>query len=590
MKAFVTIFSVILMILMYNIFLPTLSPAYEGGFLFWAICLVIVVAIGLMWWKGWEECTATLAIGLVGTMALLFIFNFIGSRFFNAGTMREQLGTPEVVEFDEMIKQIDTSQIPIVDRNLAKKQSDKKIGEDVALGSRIDLGKANIQNVNGEIIYVTPLEHNGFFKWNEYRSTPGYITISASNPNKVKYVSEIDGKKINIFYSNTSYFGYDLKRYIRSHGFRYVGLTEYTFEINDEGYPFWVVTTYKNRTFFGNPEATGVVVVDAQTGDINWYGLNEIPDWVDIVQPEEFIQDQIDHWGELVHGAFNWSNKDKIKKTDLLLTVYVNGQCYYFTGMTSVGSDDSCVGFIMVNTRTKESKICYMSGATENAAMNSAEGLVSDYGYTATEPLPLNVNGIPTYVVALKDGEGLIKAYAMVNVDNYSIAAKGSSLQETSRAYVQSVARNSTTYAVGSNEAFGYTCEGIVTRIAPVVEDGSTYFYLMVEGEDNRIFMAPYTVSDELSVTREGDSVKISYIDDKNGTVDIIEFDNISFEMEKSEQQEQRDQLDEGTSVLDSKYNEIVTVNPEMNEETWNNLTDEEKAKLIEEYLEDNTK
>ena len=590
MKALVTIASVILMAMSYYLFLPTLSIFYFDGFIFFAICLIIIATNIIIWIKGFEKGMMVLIGGVVASFLCFIIGILIGSPIFNANTMREQLGTPEVVSFDEMIKQIDTSQIPIVDDNLAKKQSDKKIGEDVALGSRVDLGKANIQNVNGEIMFVTPMEHTGFFKWKEYMSTPGYITVSASNQNKVKYVSEIDDKKIQVLYSNTSYFGYDLKRHIRNQGFRTVGLTEYTFEVNNEGYPFWVVTTYKNRTFWGNGEATGVVVVDAQTGDTNWYGLNEIPDWVDIVQPDEFIQDQIDHWGELVHGAFNWSNKDKIKKTDLLLTVYVNGQCYYFTGMTSVGSDDSCVGFIMVNTRTKESKICYMSGATENAAMSSAEGLVSDYGYTATEPLPLNVNGIPTYVVALKDGEGLIKAYAMVNIDNYSIVAKGSSLQETSRAYIQSVARNSSTYAVGSNEAFSYTCEGIVTRISPVVEDGSTYFYLMVEGEDNKIFMAPYTVSAELSVTREGDSVKISYIDDKNGTVDIIEFDNVSFEMEKSEQQEHRNQLDEGTSVLDSKYNEIVNVDPEMSEEKWDSLTDEEKAKLIEEYFEDDAK
>ena len=584
-KILTSIGSAIALWLYYYLLLPTLSPAYFDGFMFIGLCVAIIVFNIVIWTSGWEKGGIASAISFGALIVLGVGGLLIGSTLFNASTMREQIGTVESIEFNEMIKQIDTAQIPIVDKALANKQADKKIGEDIALGSRVELGNSNIQEVNGEILFVVPLDHTGFFKWNSYKSTPGYITVSASNQNKVNYITEVNGEKIEIRYSNSAYFGNDLKRHIRNEGFRTVGLTEYTFEINDEGYPYWVVTTYECRTLWRNEEATGVVVVDAQTGKTEWYGLNEIPDWVDIVQPQDFIEDQIDHWGRLIHGVFNFSNKDKIQKTDLTLTVYVDGECYYFTGMTSVGSDESCVGFIMVNTRTKHAEMCYMSGATESAAMKSAEGLVSDFGYVSTEPLPLNVNGIPTYVMALKDGEGLIKSYAMVNVQNYSIAAKGSSLQEVSRAYVQSVARNSGSYVVGSDETYSYTYEGVVKRISSVVEDGSTYYYLVVEGEENKIFMASYTVSDELSITRDGDTVKLSYIDDKNGTVDIVAFDNIAFATPKSESQERRDELDEGTSALDSKYTQIVDVNPDLNEETWNSLTDEEKAKLIEPFL-----
>lgn len=587
-KVFASIFTVFVLWLVYYITLPTWSLAYVGGFLYIGLCLILVIANVVMWISGYEKGAITVGIGAAFILILFLGGAVVGSTLFNSSTMQTQIGEVERVEFDEMIRQIDTAQIPIVDEALADKQADKKIGEDVALGSRVTLGDASIQEVNGEILFVVPLEHTGFFKWNAYKSTPGYITVSASNQNKVNYVTEVNGEKIEVRYSLTSYFGNDLKRHIRNEGYRNVGLTEYTFEIDDTGRPYWVVTTYENRTLWGNGEATGVVVVDAQTGKTNWYGLSEIPEWVDIVQPKEFVESQIDNWGELIHGVFNFSNKDKIKKTDLTLTVYVEGECYYFTGMTSVGSDESCVGFIMVNTRTKHTQMCYMSGATESAAMKSAEGLVSDFGYTATEPLPLNVNGIPTYVVALKDGEGLIKSYAMVNIENYSIAAKGSSLQEVSRAYIQAITKNSGTYAVGSDETYKYTYEGIVERISAVVEDGSTYYYLVVEGEKEKIFMGSYTVSDELSITRDGDTVKISYIDDKNGTVDIISFDNLAFATPKSENQERRNQLDEGTSALDSDYNQIVEVNPEMSEETWNNLSDEEKAKIIDEFLNNN--
>lgn len=587
-KGIVSAVSLFLMWVLYQLWLPPLSLAFIDGFCFIAIC-VIAVALNITMWcygtKAEEKAWIPPIVAFVAAVVILIGVCFAGCTLFHAGEMHRQIGNVEVVDYNEMIKQIDIAQIPIVDEELAKKQADKKIGEDIALGSRANLGTPCIQEVNGEIMFVAPLEHSGFFKWNTHHTTPGYITVSASNPNKVNYVTEIDGEKIEVLYQTSAYFGNNLKRYIRSNGYRIVGLTEFTFEINDEGRPYWVVTTFKNTVLWGCPEATGVVIVDAQNGKIEWYAKEDIPDWVDIVQPQKFVEKQINNWGDLVHGVFNWSDKDKIKKTNLTLPVYVDGDCYYFTGMTSVGSDESCVGFIMVNTRNKHAMISYMSGATEDAAMKSAGGLVSDFGYVSTEPLPLNVNGIPTYVMALKDEEGLIKSYAMVNIQNYSIAVKGNSLSETSRSYMQAVSRSGSSYVVGSDEAYGYSYEGVVQRISSVVEEGSTYYYIVVEGEPDKIFTASYSISDELAVTRDGDKVKIEYIDDKNGTVDVVNFDNIAFAVAVSEDQQRRDELNEGTSALDSQYNQITHVNPDLSQETWDSLTEEEKAKMIEEFL-----
>ncbi len=589
-KLVVSVLSVVIMWVLYLLWLPPLSIAYASGFLFIGICLVTLIANIAMWVSDFGVAAIIEVVGVVIVIVVLGLGGIAGSRAFNAMTKQQQIGEVEEVEFNEMIKQIDTSQIPIVDEALANKQADKKIGEDIALGSRIKLGDAAIQEVNGEIMFVVPLEHTSFWKWNKNRATPGYITVSASNPNKVNFVTELDGEKINIRYQESAYFSKDLKRHMRNEGFRNVGLTEYTFEIDDSGRPYWVVTTFENHTIFSAEEATGVVIVDAQTGETNWYSIEDTPEWVDIIQPKSFIEDQIDNWGELIHGFWNtmFGNTEMTKKTDLTLTVYVNGDCYYFTGMTSVGTDESCSGFIMVNTRNKHAQICHISGATENAAMKSAEGLVSDFGYKSTEPFPININGIATYAHGLKDEEGLLKAFAFVNVENYSIAAKGASLAEASRAYIQSVARNSSTQVVASDEAYGYTYEGKVQRISNVVEDGSTYYYLVVEGEEGKIFTASYMVSEELAVTRDGDTVQITYVDDKNGTVDIITFDNIQFATPVSEAQEKRNELDKGTSAYDADVNQIIEVNPDVTEDTWNSLSDEEKAKMLQEYQNNN--
>ena len=589
-KSVTSVCSAIFVGLMYYLALPTLSLAYYGGFFFIALAVLIIVANICLWASNFDK-EKILWQPVVVVAAVIFAFSiggpFVGSSLFNAEKKYNQLG--EVVElgYKDMIKEIDDSQIPIVDYDLARKQADKRIGEDLALGSRAELGGSVIQEVNGEIMYVTYLKHKDIFKWMTFDSTPGYITVSATNPNKVKYVTSVGDDEIEIVYSPDAYFSKDLKRHIRNQGYRDQAMTDYTLELDDTGMPYWVVTTYRNITVWGEPEATGVIVVDAQSGKTEFYSMDEIPEWVDIVQPESFIENQIKNWGELVHGILNLSNKDKIKKTDDMLTVYSEGNCYYFTGMTSVGSDESCVGFIMVNTRDKSAKMCKMSGATEDAAKKSAEGKVSDFGYTANEPLPLNVNGIPTYVMALKDAEGLIKSYAMVNIELYGIVANGDTLQKTSKAYIQAVANSGKNDVISSDETYGYTLEGKVARISSVVEEGSTYYYIIIENEDDKIFTASYLTSDELAVTRDGDNVVINYIDDKNGTVDIISFDNTAYGITISEEQENRNELDKGTSPLDSKFNQIVEVDPEMNQETWDSLTEEEKAKLIQELLGD---
>ncbi len=588
-KLLMTGATVLVLWIIYYFGCPTFSLGHFDGVFFIGLCIISLISLIVMFGSQDDEYTkfgVTFAIG-GGIWCVIVIIGVISSlALFRAETMRAQLGTPEEIEFDDMIHQIDISQIPIVDEALAKKQAEKKLGEDVSLGSRVILGDAAIQEVDGEIMWVIPLKHSDPIKWYKFRTLPGYITVSASNPNKVTFVKMLGDEDIQIAYSDSSCFENNLKRKIRNEGYTNVGLTEYTFEINDEGRPFWVVTTYNNKTVWSNGEATGVVIVDAQTGETTFHGLNDIPEWVDIVQPRDFVEKQIDNWGKLVHGVWNWSDQDKIKKTDLMLTVYVDGDCYYFSGITSVGKDESCSGFIMVNTRTKKSQMCKSyGGATESAAMKSAEGLVSDFGYTATEPLPLNLNGIPTYVLALKDAEGLIKNYAMVNIENYLISAKGASLQEASRAYMQAVSKSGSTNVVGADEAYGYDFEGIVERISTVVEGGSTYYYMILNGQPDKIFMASYTVSEELPITRDGDTVKIHYIDDSNGIVDIVSFENIAFAIQVSDMQEKRNELDEGTSSLDSDKNQIIDVNPEVNEDILNSMSDEEKSKMIEEYL-----
>ncbi len=285
LKSLGTIVSIGVYALLYYVWLPTISLAYLDGFIFIGIGVVLGAAI-IGWWIATSNKNVD-EYGIIGTFSgvacVVFIILllgglFIGSSLFNATTMYNQIGGISEKSFENDVVEIDTSQIPVVDIALAEKLADKKLGEDIALGSQMKVGKfTNKQQVNGKLIYVAPLEYRGFFKWNSNkRGTTGYVVVSATNPNDVQLVQRYDDKEIRLKYLGSAYFGNDLKRHIRSSGYRSVGLTEYSFELDDTGKPYWVVTTYENSTLWGNPEATGVVVCDAQSGACQWYSMMEI--------------------------------------------------------------------------------------------------------------------------------------------------------------------------------------------------------------------------------------------------------------------------------------------------------------------------
>lgn len=562
-----------------------ISLGYFGGSLFWSSLVIVeLLIIGVILY-----CDGTTIVPVVVVGVIVVLVNVIGlvagTPVFQANNAYQQLGEVEESSFTDSIVPIDNTQIPTVDADLALKQAEKKLGEEPGLGSIVDVGEFTLQQVDGKLTFVAPLEHSGMWKYFDNKTTPGYITVSATDPDDVQLVQELDGKEIKLRYLETACFGDKLLRHIRNSGYRTTGLTDMSFELDESGRPYWTVTTYENTAFWGLPEANGVLVCDAQTGECKLYSIDEAPDWIDKIQPEDFIDDQIDNYGDYVKGFWNsvFGKNGVINKTPGLLTVYNNGECYYYTGMTSVGNDDATTGFLMVNTRTKEAKFFQMAGATEESAQASAEGKIQEKGYNATLPVPINVQGIPTYFMTLKDKSGLIKAYAMVNIENYSIVATGESIDQVQQAYIDAMLANGNDAVIGSDEAYSYSVEGTVTRISANISGGNTIYYMIINEDTTKLYVAASKLSAELPITREGDNVKISYIDDSNGTVNVSKFDNLDFTQEKSEEQQQKDEQAVKGGVSEDDTNKIYEVDPEKSEKEWDSLTDEEKAKLLEE-------
>ncbi|WP_294156574.1 cell shape-determining protein [uncultured Clostridium sp.] len=430
------------------------------------------------------------------------------SPLINYNAHRNLIGNVEEVDFSSEIKYIDLNQLPTIDKELAGKLADKKLGEIASLGSQVTVGELHLQSINGELYYVAPLEHSSFLKWITNREgTKGYIKVSATNQNDVELVTELNGAPVNIKYLDSAYFFSDLglAAYLRD---LKAGHTDYTFELDDNGKPYWVITRYDNAVGISEAKAIGVLVLDAQTGESNIYDIDNAPQWIDRIQPKSFINRYVNKWGELVHGVFNFTDKDKLKATDGMNIIYNDNACYYYTGVTSVGSDESLVGFTLTDTRTGETKFYKTSGATENASMKSAEGKVQQYGYTATFPYLINIQNEPTYFMTLKDSNGLVKQYAMVNVKNYNTVGVGDTLQGTLNKYLEGLTNTSISLEGGNNEE---TVSGEVERIGVVIKDGTSIYDMKLKGDDN-IFQVSTETARDAALTAAGDSVEMKFI------------------------------------------------------------------------------
>ena len=426
------------------------------------------------------------------------------------------------------IAPISMNEIRVVDESLAYLLGEKILGSQPALGSQAQLGEFFIQKVNGKLYWIAPLEHSGFFKWlNNKKGTTGYVMVSASNERDVKLVQEVNGKPIFLKYQQEAYFQSNLHRYLYFNGYNTVGLTDFSFEIDDAGVPYWVVTKYKKQVGFSGNDATGVVVVNAQNGDIKEYSIKNTPSWVDRIQPISFIKDQLNDWGEYVKGYWNFSNENKLQITEDLTLVYgKDNKSYWYTGITSVGKDESAVGFVLVDTRTKQTTFYKQSGATEIAAQSSAQGKVQEKGFVASLPIPYNINNIPTYVMTLKDNGGLVKMYAMVSISDYTIVGTGNTMREALTAYKTAFNSSGNKINVDSKSA-KKVVESTIVRIQNDVKNGNSFYYFTVKDYPN-IFVGSSQISNQLPLTAVGDRVKISFDLDTEEIIDVSQFENLS--------------------------------------------------------------
>lgn len=409
-------------------------------------------------------------------------------------------------DFTTDIAEISYNQIPMLDKDAAQVLADRKLGELSDLVSQFEVANGTTQiNYQNQPVRVTYLNYGDVFKWfgNVSKGIPAYIIIDM-----VSQEVTVQRMENGIRYSPSEYFFRDINRHLR---FQYPTkmFSDVNFEIDDEGNPWWVATVVtKTIGLFGGEDVMGAVLVDAVTGESTYYDVADVPEWVDRVYTAELLMEQYDYYGSYHNGFLNsiFGQREVTVTTRGYNYIALNDDVWMYTGVTSVTGDESNVGFLLVNQRTKDSKFYAIAGAEEYSAMNSAQGAVQQFGYQSTFPLLLNISGQPTYFMALKDASQLVKMYAMVNVQQYQVVATGSTLAQCEKNYLALLEQNQIYVTPGvSGEEF----TGTISDIRSAVFEGNTRYYLRLEGND---WYYTVSVSDAplCAILNVGDRVTVS--------------------------------------------------------------------------------
>lgn len=454
---------------------------------------------------------AVAVLGVLGAVMSLSIFPG------NAEKYATVLQTTED-NFAQDIKEVNYSEIPVIDRDSAVLLGNREMGSIPEYVSQFEISPLYSQiNYQSSPVRVSPLGYADLFKWftNREAGIPAYALV-----NMMTQDAEIVRLEDNpIHYSESEPLVRNIDRHVQL-SYPFYMFDQKSFEIDDEGHPWWICPV-QSRTIglFGGTTIQRVVMVDATTGETQDLAIEDVPQWADHAYPTDLLLEQYNWSGKYKDG---WLNSVFGQKNVVQTTPGTDGNLGYnyiakdddvwvYTGVTSATADNSIVGFVLINQRTAESHFYPVAGATEESAMQSAEGQVQNLRYQATFPLLINVSGQPTYFMALKDNAGLVKQFAMLDIQRYQNVAVGNTVAECQKAYQALLATNGVLAESGVDTG-AVEKQGTIAHIAQAVVEGNSHFYVKLDdGSAIYDFALPGLI--EIVGYKEGDAITFTYVE-----------------------------------------------------------------------------
>lgn len=474
---------------------------------FWPV-IVAGTLIGAAFSKGKEQMVKSLLfVGSLGVVGYLF-----AAPIFNAGDKFESAQMNEEVE----IQPFDETKTPAsVPPQFAENKMKKSFSQ-VPNTSFYELGNLQIQKVNGEYVYIAPVEFSGFFKWWNGETTPGYFMLSATDSSaNPKFV------EAEMAYVPSAYLNSDLERYMRLHYPTLVFNGDAQLEVDEDGKPHYIRTYGKFISARDGFDAQGIVIVDAATGETSKFALEDVPAFIDGAISPEAVSLQNSYYGNYVHGYWNskFGKKDVKLPSDEGTEANVspifdeNGDMYYFTDFTSPKEGvDSMLGYALTNARTGEAT--YYTGNTAEAymdsrgALNIVERQFVEKEWEGEMPILYNFYGEASWLTAVLDTNGFLQNYFIVSASNPEISAFATTPNEALRSYRTALSRGGGTVD-GASNAEEANVTGTVSRVYKERSGDYTIVSFLLQDGTN------YIVSSEsvpLSIyLQQGDIVDITY-------------------------------------------------------------------------------
>ena len=515
--------------------LPALNP-HTGEFYSFLglLCAVYVVCVFLLsgaphdnvirtpkeklreWLKFIKSRCLPVGLLFVAVVVIAAVGSVVSMPLLRAAAYRDLL-TVQTGDFASDVAQISFNEIPTLDRTSAEFLGDRQMGTLSDMVSQFEYSGDSTQiNYQGRPVRVAPIAYADLFKWltNRGQGLPAYVVVDM-----VTQEATVTRLPQGMKYSFSEPLNRNIVRHLRFH-YPTMMFSTPEFEIDESGHPWWIAPrVVKTIGLFGGTDIQGAVLVDAVTGQSQYY--KEVPTWVDTLYVPELIMQQYDYHGTLVHGFINslLGQRDVTITTDGYNYIAMNDDVYAYTGVTSANADQSNLGFLLCNMRTKETHFYEAPGATEAAARASAEGVVQDLGYVSTFPLLLNIAGEPTYFIPLLDNTNLVKSYAMVNVAQYQLVATGATVSACEQTYIQMLSDKGVTTP---EELPKTQASGTIAEIRSAVLSGSTYYFLRLEGET--VFYALSAAQDRQAVTLNvGDRITLDHALPGEEETDILD-------------------------------------------------------------------
>ncbi|MBR3694185.1 MAG: hypothetical protein IKL88_06635 [Erysipelotrichales bacterium] len=502
--------SLVVGLVLFYLILPPLNVSSGAFWVFIGILVAVFAAVNTMLLtKGLKPQVSGIAKYVVlvycACLVLIMGLNLFMSPIFTARSYASRITVNETTDFYSDVQEVNFDHLPLLDKASSQKLGDRVMGQMPELVSQFYVSDLYTQiNLNDQIVRVTPLEYDGVVKYftNRKEGVKGYITVNSVD-GEANLVKLEEGMR----YMPSAYFFENLYRHVRfAYPFEILG--DPTFELDNSGKPYWVFPCISYSGVNLKTEIEAVILVDPVEGDMEKYNVGEVPTWIDHVYPASLIIEQVDQWGELRGGYLNsiFGQKNVVNTTDGYNYTVMNDDVYLYTGITSKASDESNLGFILSNLRTKETHFYSVPGAEEYSAMASAQGQVQQMGYEASFPLLINLNNKATYLISLKDNAGLVKMYAFVDVADYQkvvVSDASLGIEAAAKKYIGDV-------DIVIDESEIDVIEIMIAKITDANIEGNTYYYF--EDMDRIRYRASIAVAPlELPFLESGDVVELSY-------------------------------------------------------------------------------